>query len=98
MSFLEEFVRKTALASNNVHIRLASDDTATPFDEIVREAAFKRGFHHGVIMLMEAVAQYLPPEALANLRRYEVEIFEWRRTRRESFPPEPGILLKSQPS
>jgi len=89
MSFLEEFVRKTASGSNNVHIRLASDEATSPIDEIIREGAFKRGFHHGVITSIEYVAKYLPPEALANLRKYEAEIFEWRRTRRESFPPEP---------
>jgi hypothetical protein len=93
MSFLEEFVCQAATwGSNNVYVRLASDETTPELNEIYREAAFKRGFHHGVITLMEAVTKYLPPEALANLRRYEAEIFEWRRTRRESFPPELGDI------
>lgn len=93
MSFLEEFVRRAATwGSNNVYVRLASDETTPELNEFYREAAFKRGFHHGVITLMEAVAQYLPPEARANLGKYEAEVFEWRRTRRKSFPPEPGDI------
>jgi hypothetical protein len=78
MSFLEEFVRKAAASGSN---------ETTP--EIYREAAFKRGFHHGVITLMEAVSQYLPREVLASLQKYEAEVREWRYARRQSVPPEP---------
>ena len=83
MSFLEEFVRKAAASGSN-NVRLATDET-TPD----REAAFKRGFHHGVITLMEAVSQYLPREVLASLQKYEAEVREWRYARRQSVPPEP---------
>ena len=51
MSFLEEFVRRAATwGSNNVYVRLASDETTPELNEFYREAAFKRGFpsrrHH----------------------------------------------------
>jgi hypothetical protein len=90
MSFLDEFVRKSAFGPKNIHVRLASDDT--PMDEIAREAAFKRGFHHGIITVLEAAAQYLRPEVLTNLRRYEAEVREWRYTRQQSGPPEPDEI------
>jgi len=59
---------------------------------VFMEAAFKRGFHHGVINLIQAVAGCLSPEVQANLEKYDAEVREWRYTRRPSFPPDPYCL------
>jgi hypothetical protein len=45
------------------------------------EAAFRRGFHYGVLAVSEAVAPLLPPEARQSLRRYMWEVHDWRRNR-----------------
>jgi len=65
---------------------------------VFREAAFKRGFHHGVICLIQAVAGCLSPEAQTKLIAYEAEVRDWRRRAAGEFPPEPPDILLNKAS
>lgn len=53
----------------------------------VTEAAYRRGFSHGVNEIVQAIASQLSAEAKELLLQYERRIREWRRQGGRGFPP-----------
>ena len=63
-------------------------DAKEPKWEDYVEAAFRRGFHHGVNELIAAIGSHLPPELQQKLRAYEERLWAWRCSKKRGFPPD----------
>lgn len=61
------------------------------------ERGYRRGFHHAVTFMIDAVQLELSREQLEALIKYEDSIFEWREGSVEDIiaPPNPPNYLKS---